>query len=438
MSRAGRASREPGPRSAWWRVGWERRPSGRHRGPQRREIAHRQPRRSAGTAWSAGLRPASRGSAKPAPMTPGPANVSPAPHHAVGVNGPTRSCGFRPHSPPPFTPAPRSNTVAKRVLPTAARAWSAGLRPASRGSAKPAPMTPGPANVSPACRRGERTDPIMWVPAAQPPALHTRRSNTARRVLPRAARAWSAGLRPASRGSAKPAPMTPAANVSPAPHHAVGVNGPRSCGFRPHIALHTRTVPTETHAAKGSGLERRSPTGIARERETCTNDAGCQRESRTTSCRGVNGTRSCGFRPHSPPPFTPAPRSKPSETRAGSKSWSAGLRPACGAGNDAGQPTRARTTSCVGVNGRPDHVGSAPRPSNRVPTPSRKRMQELGAPVSDRHRAGARNLHQRRRLPTEQTHAPAIRGNRRMLRRSEAEIDAPAVRRRMLRSSARK
>ena len=53
-----------------------------------------------------GLRPASRGSAKPALMTPGPANVSPAPPHAVGVNGPTRSCGFLPaeasgrHRPP--------------------------------------------------------------------------------------------------------------------------------------------------------------------------------------------------------------------------------------------------------------------------------------------------------------------------------------------------
>ena len=177
MSRAGRASSEPGPRSASWRVGWERRPSGRHRGPQRREIAHRQPRRSAGTAWSAGLRPASRGSAKPAPMTPGPANVSPAPHHAVGVNGPTRSCGFRPHSPPPFTPAPRSNTVAKRVLPTAARAWSAGLRPASRGSAKPAPMTPAANGARARGRLGTPTSGQFsrWGPAqrrAAPRVVH--------------------------------------------------------------------------------------------------------------------------------------------------------------------------------------------------------------------------------------------------------------------------
>ena len=53
----------------------DRRPPGRHRCAKRSEIAQRQLRRSAGTAWSphrenwAGLRPASRGSAKPAPMT---------------------------------------------------------------------------------------------------------------------------------------------------------------------------------------------------------------------------------------------------------------------------------------------------------------------------------------------------------------------------------
>ena len=41
----------------------------------RSEITHRQLRESAGTGWSAGLRPASRGSAKPAPMTPRHTNV---------------------------------------------------------------------------------------------------------------------------------------------------------------------------------------------------------------------------------------------------------------------------------------------------------------------------------------------------------------------------
>ena len=57
----------------------ERRSSDRHRGPQGRETAYRRLRKSAGTAWNAGLRPAPRGSAKPAPMTLRHANVSAAP-----------------------------------------------------------------------------------------------------------------------------------------------------------------------------------------------------------------------------------------------------------------------------------------------------------------------------------------------------------------------
>ena len=57
---------------AVWRAGEGTpafRPAPRPGGPR---TAYRQPRRSAGTAWSAGLRPASRGSAKPELMTPRP------------------------------------------------------------------------------------------------------------------------------------------------------------------------------------------------------------------------------------------------------------------------------------------------------------------------------------------------------------------------------
>ena len=61
---------------------------------------------------------------------------------------------------------------------------------------------------------------------------------------------WSAGLRPASRGSAKPAPTTLATPIS---------------------RLRTHASPT---AQNHGDMERRSPTGIARERETCTDDAG--------------------------------------------------------------------------------------------------------------------------------------------------------------------
>ncbi len=88
---------------------------------------------------------------------------------------------------------------------------------------------------------------------------------------------WSAGLRPASRGSAKPAPMTlrhAKVRAAPSPH---------------------RMPPPLAEAAP---LERRSPTGIARERETR-----AHHECRTTSfiTGGVNGrTRSWGFSRWSP------------------------------------------------------------------------------------------------------------------------------------------
>ena len=81
-----------------------------------------------GNGWSAGLRPASRGSAKPAPTTLAPP-IS------------RWSAGLRPASRGSAKPAPTT------LAPPISR-WSAGLRPASRGSAKPAPTTPRPANLT--------------------------------------------------------------------------------------------------------------------------------------------------------------------------------------------------------------------------------------------------------------------------------------------------
>ena len=104
---AGEGTPTSGQSSRW---GPAQRPAGpRRRRPQPAGWLHSRrvtPQGQDGAQRSAGLRPASRGSAKPALMTPGPANVSPAPPHAVGVNGPTRSCGFLPveasgrHRPP--------------------------------------------------------------------------------------------------------------------------------------------------------------------------------------------------------------------------------------------------------------------------------------------------------------------------------------------------
>ena len=75
---------------------------------------------------------------------------------------------------------PQGHDGARQRAPT-------GLRPASRGSAKPAPMTPSPANVSAApfsCGRGERADPITRVlPVGHVPRGKPRRHLPMRRAL---------------------------------------------------------------------------------------------------------------------------------------------------------------------------------------------------------------------------------------------------------------
>ena len=122
---------------------------------------------------------------------------------------------------PVFRPALRPAGPRDRASPTAKKRGDGVERRSPTGIARERETCTNDAGPSQresrttSCRRGERTDPIMWVPAAQPPALHTRTAFQHRR---------------------------------------------------------------ETRAANGGkSLERRSPTGIARERETCTNDAGCQR-----------------------------------------------------------------------------------------------------------------------------------------------------------------
>ena len=186
-----------------------------------------------GNGWSAGLRPASRGSAKPAPTTPRHANLT------------ARSAGLRPASrgsaKPALTTLRHANlTVERRSRTGIAREretrtdnaappisrWSAGLRPASRGSAKPAPTTLAPpisrwsAGLRPASRGSAKPAPTTLAPPISRPGApvsdrhRAGARNPHRRRWPRQSHGWSAGLRPASRGSAKPAPTTLAPPIS--------------------------------------------------------------------------------------------------------------------------------------------------------------------------------------------------------------------------------
>ena len=141
--------------------------------------------------------------------------------------------------------------------------WSAGLRPASRGSAKPAPTTPRPANLT-----VERRPPDRHRAGARNQRRRRCRSLTgiAREretsTAPPISR-WSAGLptgiareRETSADDAGPANLT-VERRSPDRHRA-GARNP-----------HRQRWPRQSH-----GQERRSPTGIARERETSADDAG--------------------------------------------------------------------------------------------------------------------------------------------------------------------
>ena len=205
------------------------------------------------------------------------------------------------------------------------------------------------------------------------PAPHQSHAYKPTHRQPRRITGWSAGLRPASRGSAKPALTTPPpANLTPtnprianraesrghgAPvsdRHRAGARNPHQRPRPPPISrLQTHASPT----AQNHGVERRSPTGIARERETRTNNPA----------------------PHQSHAYKPTHR----QPRRITGTWSAGLRPAS-RGSAKPAPTTPPPTNLTPAN---------PRIANRAESRG-------GAPVSDRHRAAARNPHQRPRPPT--------------------------------------
>ena len=184
---------------------------------------HHQPRRITPT-WSAGLRPASRGSAKPAPTTPPPANLTPE----------------NPRIP---------NRAESRG------AWSAGLRPASRGSAKPAPTTPPPINLTPTNPRiANRAESRRHGAPVSDRHRAGARNPPQRPYATPISRLGAPVFRPASRGSAKPAPTTFCqANVRRAPppdHQGCSRWGPGTPARRP--ALRGAKLPPPVPAWRSS------------------------------------------------------------------------------------------------------------------------------------------------------------------------------------------
>ena len=181
-------ARRMGRRALDSRQGEERNGAQRGESAQRMARSSGKPPASGERTWSAGLRPASRGSAKPAPNNAADPTNLPAANAAVAAPPRSAICGAPPEpvgvlrrasSPgtrraPKVKAAPRqshaaANGAAIADLRAESRGqWSAGLRPASRGSAKPAPMTV------------RRTD----VSGAPPAQSGLRRSRCAQRCRP--------------------------------------------------------------------------------------------------------------------------------------------------------------------------------------------------------------------------------------------------------------
>ena len=241
---------------------------------------------------SAGLRPASRGSAKPAPTTLG-APVSD--RHRAGARNQRRQRLER-RSPTGIARERETSAdnawsagqfsrwgpptgIARERETSADNAWSAGLRPASRGSAKPAPTTLGaPASspgggLRPASRGSAKPAPTtLGAPVSdrhRAGARNQRRQRLERRSPTGIAReretsadnAWSAGLRPASRGSAKPAPTTLGAPVSD--RHRAGARNQRRQRLERRPVLPERRSPTGIAAREGRETTHRQPAGVA-------------------------------------------------------------------------------------------------------------------------------------------------------------------------------
>ena len=272
-----------------------------------------------------------------------------------------------PNNAPPRRPP---TAIARKRETSPNNAWSAGLRPASRGSAKPAPTTLERRPPTAIARKRE-TSPNNATP-------HQRQYHPRSESCKKSAgtpRTWNAGLRPPSRGSAKPAPTT---------------------------------------------LERWPPTGIARQRETSTNNAAPRRPPTAIARQRETSTNNAP--PHRPPTAIARKReTSPNNAGAPASSPGGGLRPA-----SRGSAKPAPTTldphrqyhpasdrhRAAARNQRQQRMERRLRPASparnppttwRRPPTAIARQRETstnnaldGAPVSDRHRAAARNQHQQR------------------------------------------
>ena len=139
-------------------------------------------------------------------------------------------------------------------------------------------------------------------------------------------------------------------------------------------------------------MERRSPTGIARERETSVDNAApCQRQARTA---GQSPAKNAYDR-----------------SSSSARQWSAGLRPAS-RGSAKPAPITLRH-----ANVRPTPLGKTQR---RTHTTDHRRARDNGAPVSDRHRGPQLGKTQARSSKPSDRHLSGPRSRRTPLRYSRS------------------
>ena len=268
-----KAAKLPSPTTKKRGKGQERRSSDRHRG-QRPRNSHPQPRRSAGTARSAGLQTdiAARG------------RETPIPNYEEARDGQERRSSDRHRG-------QRPRNSHRQPRRSAGKARNAGLQTgiAAKGRETPIPNREG---------ARERPGAPVFRPASRPqtaklPSPTTkergkgqeRRSSDRRRgqrprnshPQPRrsAGKARSAGLQTG---------IAAAGRETPIPNSEEARERPGTPVFRPASRPQAAKLPSPTAKKRGKGQERQPPAGIARERETSADDAALgERTYRTPS-----------------------------------------------------------------------------------------------------------------------------------------------------------